>query len=189
MKSRIVWVLLPILFAGAHVFAQELSDEVLRAGEDIPQQQIDSMIDRLAVPKPAPVEQAQWPCVGHTDIISRFGDPRPNGRIHEGIDIGAPRGTEIVAAWSGVVVYSLFDPLGGWSVKLRHKNGFSTYYAHMNERSKVRPGDVIARAGYLGPVGNTGDARFTVTHLHFGLYAGGGRAINPLPYLKGALGR
>jgi len=90
---------------------------------------------------------------------------------------------------TGVVVYSQFDPLGGWSVKLRHKNGFSTYDAHMNQQSKVRRGQVIARAGYLGPVGNTGDARFTVTHLHFGLYVNGGGAINPLPYLKNAEGR
>lgn len=156
----------------------ELSPDILSAGEDLTTEDIRSMMGAEIES-----EKALFPVQGGGPIISKFGDPRDGGRRrHEGIDIGAKRGTPVIASWGGVVVYSTFDPLGGWAVKIKHKNGLSTYYAHLNERSHLRAGQTIGQGDYVGPVGNSGDAKFTVTHLHFGTYKGG-VAVNPSRYL------
>ncbi|NLG63534.1 MAG: M23 family metallopeptidase, partial [Candidatus Cloacimonetes bacterium] len=58
------------------------------------------------------------------------------------------------------------------------------YYAHL-DRQDVRPGERVRAGDQIGLVGNTGNARGTSPHLHFGVYRNGGRvAINPEPWLE-----
>ena len=132
--------------------------------------------------KPAysfPVAEGQ-----NSNIQSYWGAARDGGaRSHEGIDIFAQRGTPVLAATNGRIGFTGEKGLGGKQVWLRDtKRGQSLYYAHLDSIAKtsgsVKTGDT------LGFVGNTGNARTTPPHLHFGIYKRG--AINPLYFVKQA---
>lgn len=119
-------------------------------------------------------------------VQSFWAAPRGGGsRKHEGIDIFAPRGTPVVAPVSGIVSAVRNRGLGGKQVWLRdNERGFNLYFAHLDSQAvsfgtRVKPGDT------LGFVGNTGNAKFTPPHLHFGIYAGG--AFNPYPMVENRL--
>jgi hypothetical protein len=116
-------------------------------------------------------------------IQSVWGDVRDGGRrSHEGVDIFAPRGTPVLAPVEGLVTAVRDRGLGGKQVWLRdQKRNWSLYFAHLDSQvvsnlQRVNPGDT------LGLVGNTGNARTTAPHLHFGIYRNG--AINPFPAIK-----
>lgn len=115
-------------------------------------------------------------------VQSTFGAERDAGaRQHQGIDIFVPHGTPATAVTAGVARSSQ-NTLGGNVVWLHDSlSGRTYYYAHLDRWaidgvSRVSAGDV------LGYVGNTGNARTTPPHLHFGLYQRG--AIDPLPFLQ-----
>ncbi|HEX6559682.1 MAG TPA: M23 family metallopeptidase [Longimicrobiales bacterium] len=117
-------------------------------------------------------------------IGSVFGDPRDGGqRDHEGIDIFAPAGTDVLAVAPGIIRTVNSTTLGGnvvWQEDpVRH---VSYYYAHLTEQ-KVRRGDHVAAGDVVGTVGNTGNARTTPSHLHFGVYKPGRVAIDPVPFI------
>ncbi len=119
----------------------------------------------------------------NNSIQSYWGAVRAGGaRSHEGIDIFAKRGTPVVAATDGRITYTGEKGLGGKQVWLRdNKRNQSLYYAHLDSihpnSGKVKVGDT------LGYVGNTGNARTTPPHLHFGIYKSYGGAINPLGFV------
>jgi peptidoglycan LD-endopeptidase LytH len=117
-------------------------------------------------------------------VGSRFGAARDGGRReHHGIDIFAPRGTPVLAASDGMVRRVGANRLGGNVIWLADsERGLSHYYAHLDTQlvsagARVRAGDT------LGLVGNTGNARTTPPHLHYGLYAGRGGAVDPWHFL------
>ncbi|HEX6315741.1 MAG TPA: M23 family metallopeptidase [Gemmatimonadaceae bacterium] len=113
------------------------------------------------------------------DIGSRFGAPRDAGaRSHHGIDIFAARGTPVVAAASGVVNRVNETDRGGKVVWLRDVFGNSLYYAHLDSQA-VSSGMSVEAGDTLGFVGNTGNARTTPPHLHFGVYRRGEGPIDP----------
>ncbi|MDN3595664.1 M23 family metallopeptidase [Zunongwangia endophytica] len=116
------------------------------------------------------------------NIQSYWGATRDGGaRSHEGIDIFADRGTPAIAATNGRIGFTGEKGLGGKQVWLRDtKRGQSLYYAHLDSIS-VASGNVKA-GDTLGFVGNTGNARTTPPHLHFGIYKRG--AINPLHFVQ-----
>lgn len=104
-----------------------------------------------------------WPVQGM--IFSLFG-PRW-GRLHEGIDISAPRGTPLVAAKDGVVIVAgRKEGYGGYgnTVDIKHDDGFITRYAHLSE-TVVKEGDRVKAGDIIGSVGSTG--RSTGPHCHF----------------------
>ena len=114
------------------------------------------------------------------DLQSVFGDPRDAGhRGHEGVDIFAKRGTAVLSATDGIVTRVADGGLGGRVVWVWNpERGLRLYYAHLDEQlvstgTRVKAGDV------LGTVGNTGNARTTPPHLHFGIYERGSGAIDP----------
>jgi peptidoglycan LD-endopeptidase LytH len=117
-------------------------------------------------------------------VGSRFGSARDGGRReHHGIDIFAPRGTPVLAASDGIVRRVGSNRLGGNVIWLTDsERGLSHYYAHLDTQlvaagARVRVGDT------LGLVGNTGNARTTPPHLHYGLYAGRGGPVDPWNFL------
>lgn len=113
------------------------------------------------------------------DIGSRFGAPRDAGaRSHHGIDIFAKRGTPVVAAASGVVNRVNETNIGGKVVWLRDTFGNSLYYAHLDSQA-VSSGMRVDVGDTLGFVGNTGNARTTPPHLHFGVYRRGEGPVDP----------
>jgi hypothetical protein len=103
-------------------------------------------------------------------------------RDHQGIDIFAPRGTPAIAATDGVA-YPSENRLGGRVVFLYDpRRGRSLYYAHL-DRQLVGHGALVRAGDTLGLVGNTGNARTTAPHLHFGIYRRGEGAIDPYPFV------
>ena len=116
-------------------------------------------------------------------IQSRFGADRDAGRrLHKGIDIFAPRGTPALAAVSGRVSVGT-NSLGGRVVFLwDDRRDLNLYYAHLDTQL-VTSGDHAQAGDTLGLVGNTGNARGTPPHLHFGIYSRGEGAIDPFSFL------
>ena len=119
---------------------------------------------------------------GH--ITSLFGwrrSPFGHGKdFHTGIDIAAPEGTPIVATAPGIVESANWMGGYGHAVRIKHKYGFETIYAHcsslaVSAGASVRKGQVIA---YVGRTGNT-----TGNHCHYEIRLGG-VAINPYPYMS-----
>jgi murein DD-endopeptidase MepM/ murein hydrolase activator NlpD len=117
-------------------------------------------------------------------VQSEFGSARDSGRRrHEGIDIFAPRGTPVIAATDGWITRQTTNRLGGNVVWLWvPSQRMSLYYAHL-DRHAVTPGERVMAGDTIGYVGNTGNARGTSPHLHFGVYASLSRAVDPLPYV------
>lgn len=118
-------------------------------------------------------------------IQSFWGADRDGGsRSHEGVDIFAPRGTPVLAAVDGVVRSTRPNNLGGIVVWLRDDvAGQSLYYAHLDTQVVAR-GQRMQVGDTLGYVGNSGNARTTPPHLHFGIYVRGEGAVNPLPFVR-----
>lgn len=118
---------------------------------------------------------------GPENIWSFFGDPRDAGaRVHEGIDIFAPRGTPLLAASDSVVIRVSVRVRGGNVVFLYDEDrDLRLYYAHLEEQL-VTQGQALRAGDIIGTVGNSGNAITTPTHLHLGLYRGGwGGAVDP----------
>lgn len=118
------------------------------------------------------------------DIRDSWGAPRPGGRRHQGIDIFAPRGRAILSTTPGLVVAVGHNRLGGNVVRVLGPGAEWHYYAHLDAFGPVRPGLWIPAGTLLGYVGDSGNAKGTPSHLHYGIYHAGG-AVNPYPRLAG----
>jgi len=122
-----------------------------------------------------------------TVISSNFG-PRLHPilgyiRPHNGVDISAGFGEEILASESGVVQISKFFGGYGETVVIDHGGDVLTLYAHMSVRL-VDAGDEVELGDTIGLVGSTGLS--TGPHLHFEVWEDGDRAVDPRPYLTDA---
>ena len=121
---------------------------------------------------------------GNDAIQSFWGNERDGGkRTHEGIDIFAKKGTPVVAVFDGTISRTGEMGLGGKQVWQRTgMMGNSIYYAHLDSIA-IASGANVKVGDTLGFVGNTGNAKFTPPHLHFGIYKGYEGAVNPLPFV------
>ena len=122
--------------------------------------------------------------VDSTRYTSEFGyrlNPITKVRaFHTGLDIAAPLGTKIKAAYNGTVSKTGEDSRSGKYIYLTHSNGLETLYCHCSsilaeKGAKIRQGETIAL------VGSTGWS--TGPHLHFEIHKNGER-IDPMPFLK-----
>lgn len=122
---------------------------------------------------------------GTNDIGSRFGAARDAGRrSHHGVDIFAPRGTPVLAVTEGTVSRVRSTEIGGLVVWLRDsRRRQSIYYAHL-DRQLVQEGRRVLPGDTVGLVGNTGNARTTPPHLHFGIYRRGQGPVDPHPFIE-----
>lgn len=98
---------------------------------------------------------------------------------HRAIDIGAPRGTPILAADAGTVVAAHFAGGYGRMVVIDHGNGYQTLYAHM-DAFYVEVGQAVTKGQVIGRCGSTGNS--TGPHLHFEVRQGGS-LLNPFSFL------
>lgn len=124
----------------------------------------------------------RWPVRGW--ITSRFGwreDPFSGSRTyHNGLDIGAGRGTSILAAMEGRVSATGYSATLGNYVLLAHHSGWTSFYGHLDSIA-VRAGQGVSLGARIGMVGNTGYS--TGPHLHFSVFKNG-RSINPAGVLR-----
>lgn len=118
-------------------------------------------------------------------VQSFFGAEREGGRrSHHGVDIFARRGTPVVASTAGLVRGVEQTNLGGNVVWVRDERmNRNLYYAHLDTQS-VSNGDWVEVGDTLGFVGNTGNARTTPPHLHYGVYYRGEGPVDPMPFLR-----
>jgi len=130
---------------------------------------------------PVPVEG-----VRPRDLRDTWGAARSGGRRHQGIDIFARRGTAVTSATRGVVVTAGTNRLGGKIVRVLCPGLEWHYYAHLDAYGTFAAGDVVKPGDILGFVGDTGNARGTPPHLHYGIYDALGSAGNPFPRLAPA---
>jgi murein DD-endopeptidase MepM/ murein hydrolase activator NlpD len=141
---------------------------------------------RALVPSLTPFERASipdlWPV--HGPITGGFGermDPL-NGEeaVHAGIDISAPRGTDVEATGDGVVVEAGRHESGyGNEVIIDHGDGIRTKYAHLSA-VYVTDGESVSAGEVIGEVGTTGHS--TGPHLHYEVLVNN-TPVNPAPFL------
>ena len=116
-------------------------------------------------------------------LTDTWGGARSGGRTHEGIDIFAVRGTPILSTTEGVVLNVGPNNLGGRTVMVLGPGGQRHYYAHLEKYPDLERGDWVDAGDVVGYVGDSGNAKGTPPHLHYGIYTAGG-AINPYPLLR-----
>lgn len=117
-------------------------------------------------------------------IADTWGAPRGRDRRHQGVDIFAPRGTAVRSTTRGIIASVRDGGLGGRQVWVAGPGRQRHYYAHLDSVAEgLGVGDVVWPGDTLGGVGDSGNARGTPTHLHYGIYGDGG-ALDPLPLLR-----
>lgn len=124
-----------------------------------------------------------WPVPGYTRITSTFGmRTHPiTGiyKLHTGVDIGAPRGAQFIAANDGLVTYAGWNTAYGNMVIVDHGGGITTLYAH-GDAILVNVGDVVYQGNPVLSVGSTGYS--TGPHAHFEVRIKGDY-VEPLDYI------
>lgn len=114
-------------------------------------------------------------------LVDTWGGPRPGGRLHQGIDIFAKSGTPVLSTTEGLLLKKGEDPIGGKFMFILGPGGYGHYYAHLKDWGAQSEGSWIRAKEVIGLVGNTGNAKTTPPHLHYGVYRWTGEAINPYP--------
>lgn len=136
------------------------------------------------------------------DFANDWGRPRDDGaRTHKGNDIFSPKMTPVVAVADGFVTFVGKSNRPGYQVRLRHANGWDTWYFHLNNDTPgtddnrggvehafaegLEKGMFVAAGTVIGYVGDSGNAEHTEPHTHFELHSYG-KAVNPYRYLRAA---
>ena len=168
----------------------ELRNEIALE-EEIVQKEINEKVEQLRRQEAAARARAIvgtgrfiWPVPSSGNVTSGFGSRmHPVFRVvrqHNGIDIAAKHGANIVAADRGTVITSAYNSSYGHYVVVSHGNGMTTLYAHMSSR-KASAGDTVDQGQVIGLIGSTGVS--TGPHLHFEVSSGGSRQ-NPMHYFS-----
>ncbi|UCC41145.1 MAG: M23 family metallopeptidase [Candidatus Aminicenantes bacterium] len=122
-----------------------------------------------------------WPTKGY--LASHFGwrdDPFTGKRaFHRGYDIVTHFGNPVVATADGVIIRCREDKIGGKSVVISHRGGYTTRYLHLS-KWLVKPGQKVKRGDTIGLVGSTGKSRGP--HVHYEVHVNG-RPVNPYRYI------
>ena len=125
-----------------------------------------------------------WPCPNYTRISDNYGmRMHPTlgiKKMHNGIDLAAPSGSSILAAYRGTVVAADYNSTMGNYIMINHGGGLYTIYMHCSS-IYVSKGKDVAAGAKIGAVGSTG--RSTGPHLHFGVRLNG-NYVSPWNYLK-----
>jgi len=126
------------------------------------------------------------------DVKDTFSEAR-GGRVHEAVDILAPRDTPVVAVDEGKVVKFFYSVRGGITIyQFDPTETYCYYYAHLDRyASDIKEGDYVRRGQVIGYVGTSGNAPKDTPHLHFAIFKLNadkrwweGTAIDPYPVLK-----
>lgn len=139
--------------------------------------------NRIQVGQKLTISGGGWVCpVAGASYVNDWGFPRSGERFHQGTDLMAPRGTEVLAPVGGQIKL-VTGTVGGLQFYLHADDGVTYIGTHMEafgRSGRVEAGQVI------GYVGDTGNARGGPTHLHFEMHPDDGEAVNPYPTLQKA---
>lgn len=138
---------------------------------------------RVAVLEASAGPGMSFPVAGDVWFGSTWHAPRPEGRLHLGVDIIAPWGAPVLAVESGVLYRAEWNRLGGWKLWLAGDSGATYYYGHFAAYApsaftgqRVRAGELIAWVGDTGAKGRP--------HLHLEVHPFGGDAVDPYPFVS-----
>lgn len=175
-----------VAFNRGHVEEPERADSAAKPAAPPARAELALAASGLAVPVAGVKPQA---------LQDTFTQARSGGRVHDAIDIMAPRGTPVVAAAPGTVEKLFFSHGGGGiTAYVRSPDGqWTYYYAHLQGYAPgLHEGEAVRRGDPIGLVGSTGNASPDGPHLHFAInrMAPGqkwyqGTPINPYPLLAG----
>ena len=91
-------------------------------------------------------------------------------RVHNGVDLAAEPGTQVVAAAEGAVATVYEDDAMGTTVVIRHQDGYTTRYASLAKNPLVKPGDAVTMGQPIGYASDTALVESTLgSHVHFGV--------------------
>ncbi len=125
-----------------------------------------------------------WPAPSYTRISDEYGErihPTLNvKKFHNGLDMAAPGGSPILAAYNGTVVAAAYSSTMGNYIMIDHGDNLYTIYMHAS-KLYVSQGTEVVKGQKIAAVGTTG--RSTGNHLHFGVRLNG-NYVNPWNYLK-----
>lgn len=132
--------------------------------------------------------------IASNQLLDTFTDARGSDRVHDAIDIMAPRGTPVLAVADGEVE-KLFTSEGGGGLTIYQfepSGRYAYYYAHLDRyAADLKEGQALKQGDVIGYVGSTGNASPDAPHLHFAIFVLGadkrwwdGTAINPYPLLR-----
>lgn len=125
-----------------------------------------------------------WPVPGHYEISSRFGSRKhpidKNFEFHRGVDIPAPKGTEVVASSDGVVIFVGYLEGYGRCIYLSHNDGTMTEYKHLF-KYLIKESEIVKRGQPIGRVGSSGKS--TGSHLEYSVFKDG-KYLNPTQLYK-----
>ena len=125
-----------------------------------------------------------WPAPSYTRISSEYGNRmHPTlgvEKFHNGLDMAAPGGSPILAAYDGKVVAADYNSSMGNYIMIDHGDSLYTIYMHASALY-VSKGTEVSKGDKIGAVGTTG--RSTGNHLHFGVRLNGSY-VNPWNYLR-----
>ena len=120
---------------------------------------------------------------GHSSEQLRYDVTMRDWRTHAGVDILAPLGTPVAAAWAGTVESVVSDDLYGTVVTVSHGDGRRSVYANLADVPAVSAGDWVEPGTVIGAVGTTALCEVgQQTHLHFGVTVNG-EDVDPMDYL------
>ena len=105
-------------------------------------------------------------------LTRSFADKRGSERLHEAIDILAPRHTPVLAVEDGVLVKFFHSKAGGNTIyQFDPASRYAYYYAHLDRYAAgVKEGDRVKKGQIIGHVGTTGNAPPKTPHLHFAIF-------------------
>lgn len=121
-----------------------------------------------------------WVCptgAAAAPFADTWGAPRSGGRRHQGVDLIGQRGTPVLAVVDGVAVPKS-NILGGITITFSGADGNGYYYAHLDGYAQL---GAVKAGTTIGYIGQSGNAQFSIAHLHFEIHPGEGPAVNPYP--------
>ncbi len=166
--------------------------EDFQVAETLPQKPDATEATRKPTEAPKGALKTASPVSGETvavyamDSLS-YNQTTRDWRVHNGVDIAAPEGTQVTAAASGVVYTIYEDDIMGSTVVVRHDDGYTTTYSSLSEELSVSVGDMVELGQAIGTVGSTALIETAMgPHVHFSVTRNG-EAMDPEEFL--ALGK
>lgn len=147
----------------------------------------------VPTPKPTPAPTVKpavytWPVNGeiirdYSLEVVAYDETMGDWRTHEGLDLSAPLGTQVLAVADGTVSAIYADPLMGQTVVIAHDGGVNSLYANLTTMPTVEVGDTVTTGMVIGSVGKTAIAEGEkASHLHFEMTEAG-VSVDPENYL------
>lgn len=148
--------------------------------EKVTKEPVAATVKVGTMPRPATASTGSFMTPYHGILTSRYGSYRSRGTPHTGVDLAGPTGGDVVAADGGTVSFAGWNNSYGYLVKIKHDNGYETYYAHLSAL-KVSQGEKVAKGQLVGLLGSTGNS--TGPHLHFEVRLNG-KPVNPHNFIS-----